>query len=109
RRLPMLKRFALGASVLALAVAAAQAAEAPLPADDSVAVTTAAGGDTLVGPDAFTSWEDSRPGVTRLIRPEDLPEPFLTKSASNAPGLAAMPADAMPEVPPGFAVEMVAS
>jgi glucose/arabinose dehydrogenase len=104
----MLKHIALGVSLLAMTATGALAVEpaADGAANDSPAATAA---DTLVGSDAFTSWKDSKPGVTRMIRPEDLPEPFVTESASNAPGLAAMPADAKPEVPAGFDVEMVAS
>lgn len=61
-------------------------------------------GDTLTGAKAFGSWEQAKPGVTRLIKPSDLPPPFNTKSASNSPGQADKPADAKPLVPQGFAV-----
>ena len=105
-----MKHFALGASHLALAATGAGAAEAPAKGQSAPAAITEASADqTLIGPAAFTDWQASKPGVTRLIRPEDLPAPFVTKSASNAPGLAAMPADARPQVPIGFDVEMVAS
>ena len=40
-------------------------------------------------------------------KPSDLPQPYATKSASNAPGLVARPADAEPKVPDGFKVELV--
>lgn len=96
----MLRQFALGASLLAIAASGALAAESA-PAKGTT--------DVLTGAAAFTDWQASKPGVTRLIRPTDLPAPFVTKSASNAPGLSAMPADAKPDVPKGFAVEMVAS
>ena len=98
----MLKQFALGASILAIAATGVLAAE-------TQPAAIAAGADTLVGPAAFTGWKDSKPGVTRLIRPQDLPAPFVTKSASNAPGPIPMPDDARPQVPAGFDVEMVAS
>jgi glucose/arabinose dehydrogenase len=65
--------------------------------------------EPLTGAKAFGSWEQSKPGVTRLIRPSDLPPPFQTKSASNAPGMANKPADAMPNVPEGFNVTQLAS
>src|SRR5262245_58557645 len=60
--------------------------------------------DTLTGAEAFGSWEQAKPGVTRLIKPSDLPPPFNTKSASNSPGQADKPADAKPLVPEGFTV-----
>ncbi len=65
--------------------------------------------DTLTGAAAFGGWEASRPGVTRLIRPSDLPAPYATRSASNAPGLDAMPTGAAPEVLDGFTVAEFAS
>ncbi len=80
------------------------------------AATLAAGGgpDTgmanmLIGQDAFGSWQDNKPGVWRKIGAGDLPQPYATKSASNAPGMAQRPADAVPQVPPGFKAELVAS
>ncbi len=80
------------------------------------ALTWGAGGgpDTgqanmLIGQDAFGSWQDNKPGVWRKIGAGDLPLPYATKSASNAPGLARLPASEVPEVPPGFKAELVAS
>ena len=63
----------------------------------------------LKGAAAFGDWRADRPGVRRLIRPEDLPKPYVTKSASNSAGLAERPAGAKPQVPPGFSAELVAS
>ncbi|TPL93993.1 sorbosone dehydrogenase family protein [Mesorhizobium sp. B2-3-12] len=63
----------------------------------------------LKGPAAFGDWRADRPGVRRLIKPEDLPKPYVTKSASNSAGLADMPADAKPQLPPGFSAELIAS
>ena len=42
----------------------------------------------LKGEAAFGDWHADKPGVRRLIKPEDLPKPFVTKSASNSAGLA---------------------
>jgi glucose/arabinose dehydrogenase len=67
----------------------------------------AAGSDAakvLTGAAAFGSWEDSKPGVERRIQLSDLPKPYATKSASNAPGSIDKPAGAVPSVLPGFAV-----
>jgi glucose/arabinose dehydrogenase len=62
----------------------------------------------LVGKDAFVSWQEAKPGVSYLIKPGDLPAPFATEAASNAPGVVPMPKDAKPVVADGFTVEMVA-
>ena len=63
----------------------------------------------LKGPAAFGDWRKDKPGVRRLLTPQDLPAPSVTPSHVNFAETAAMPAGAKPEVPPGFAVEMVAS
>ncbi|UVK39599.1 sorbosone dehydrogenase family protein [Mesorhizobium sp. AR10] len=63
----------------------------------------------LKGEAAFGDWHADRPGVRRLIRPEDLHAPFVTESASNGPGLAERPEDAKLQLPPGFSAEMIAS
>lgn len=63
----------------------------------------------LKGAAAFGDWRADRPGVRRLIKPEDLPKPYVTKSASNSAGLAERPASAKPRLPPGFSAELVAS
>ncbi len=107
----MLRQFALGGSLVALIATGALAAETTPSA--STADQTTIGNpmidtERLTGEAAFTSWKASKPGVTRLIRPEDLPKPFATNSASNAPGEVAMPAGAKPDVPVGFSVDMVA-
>jgi glucose/arabinose dehydrogenase len=58
--------------------------------------------EVLTGQAAFGSWEENEPGTSRLIRPSDMPAPYATKSASNAPAPAEMPAGAKPVVPSGF-------
>ena len=42
----------------------------------------AADARVLAGKNAFTSWERDAPGVTRLIRPADLPRPFATEAGT---------------------------
>jgi glucose/arabinose dehydrogenase len=64
---------------------------------------------TLTGAEAFGSWEQAKPGVTRLIKPEDLPAPYATESASNAPDQAARPEGGMPQVLEGFRVSEFAT
>ena len=62
------------------------------------------------GAAAFGDWHADAPGMRRLIRPEDLPAPFATRSSSNGPSVVSAPVPgAMPLVPPGFAVSLFAS
>src|SRR5690349_6713574 len=63
----------------------------------------------LKGAAAFGDWREDRPGVRRLLTPQDLPTPMLTPSAANFPKIAPMPSGAKPIVPAGFTVEMIAS
>ncbi|RRH95113.1 sorbosone dehydrogenase family protein [Mesorhizobium tamadayense] len=63
----------------------------------------------LTGEEAFGDWQADRPGVRRLIRPDDQPSPRIGRLASNAPGLADRPQGAKPTLPPGFSAELIAS
>ena len=62
----------------------------------------------LTGTAAFGDWRADRPGLVRLIRPVDLPKPGATASSANVSHVAPRPASAMPQVPPGFKVELFA-
>lgn len=64
-------------------------------------------GTLLKGKAAFGSWQQDKPGLRRLIKPQDLPP--VGKSTPNFSEVAPMPPGAKPRVPPGFVVEMVAS
>jgi glucose/arabinose dehydrogenase len=109
RRVNMFKPFLLGASLLAFGAAGALAAESTSPDKAAEMSGTGAGaGATLIGQAAFTGWEENKPGVTRLIRPEDLPEPSLGEEVDNPPEVTALPDGGEPAVPVGFDVEMVA-
>jgi len=77
----------------ALAVSAAMAEEAPV----------------LKGAEAFGGWRDDRPGVWRLIRPDDLQKPFVTESASNGADKVAAPDSAVPLLPAGFSATRIVS
>ena len=66
-------------------------------------------GAVLTGKAAFGDYRSDAPGVKRLIKAQDLDAAGATVSASNAPGGVAMPAGALPKVPEGFKVEMVAT
>lgn len=64
--------------------------------------------EVRIGPEAFGSWQDDAPGVRRLIRPEDLPEPGATRPSSNRAGPAEASGEMTPQVPEGFVAERVA-
>jgi glucose/arabinose dehydrogenase len=61
----------------------------------------------LTGTAAFGDWRADKPGVSRLIKPQDLP-PGATPSAANVSRVVPRPADAVPQVPTGFKVELFA-
>jgi glucose/arabinose dehydrogenase len=64
-------------------------------------------GPVLKGAAALGSWQQDRPGVRRLLTPQDLPP--IAASTPNFSQVVPMPAGAKPQVPEGFTVEMVAS
>jgi glucose/arabinose dehydrogenase len=70
--------------------------------------SSAVDGPLLQGKDAMTDWGKDTPGRRRLIRVEDLPQPFATVSVDNGPKLVARPPDSLPQVPEGFRVSMFA-
>ena len=62
----------------------------------------------LVGATAFGDWHSDRPGLSRIIRPEDLPKPGATSSVANVAHVVLRPPTAIPQAPPGFKVELFA-
>jgi glucose/arabinose dehydrogenase len=70
--------------------------------------------EVRTGADAFGTWEKDAPGVSRHIRPADLPPPSLMQNDREAPDFENManvvpaPQGKMPAVPQGFAVQVVA-
>ena len=54
-------------------------------------------------------WRKDAPGVVRHITIGDLQKPDATPSSNNGPQGVARPAGALPLVPPGFSVQLVAS
>jgi glucose/arabinose dehydrogenase len=60
------------------------------------------------GKDAFGSWQQDAPGTVRLIRPQDLPAPGATASAASMSRVVPRPAEAAPQVPPGFKIDLFA-
>src|SRR6201994_1153971 len=61
---------------------------------------------TREGREAYGSWQADKPGTVRLIRSQDLPPPG--PSSANVSHVVAKPAGAMPQVPPGFRIELFA-
>src|SRR5579872_5284123 len=64
-------------------------------------------GDTPKPP--FTDFRYEKPGTTRKITVKDLPPPYASESAENAPDVVARPANAWPIAPKGFKVELYAA
>jgi glucose/arabinose dehydrogenase len=62
----------------------------------------------LVGPAAFGDWRADRPGVSRLIKPDDLQRPGATPSSANVSRVVPRPPAALPQVPAGFKIELFA-
>jgi glucose/arabinose dehydrogenase len=59
-------------------------------------------------PAPFTDFRYEIPGTERKITVADLPAPFATSSASNAPSVVARPPDVWPKAPKGFKVNLYA-
>ena len=57
----------------------------------------------------FTDFRYEKPGVTRKITLADLPQPYATQSAGNSPEDMQRPANAWPQVPAGFKVDLYTS
>jgi glucose/arabinose dehydrogenase len=62
--------------------------------------------NVITGTAAFTSYKEEKPGTLRKITVADLPKP--TKGVANQPTLVPKPADAWPQAPQGFKVELYA-
>ena len=65
--------------------------------------------EVRTGAAAYGDWRTDAPGVARRITAADLPAPGASASASQSPEVIAQPAGAVPQVPPGFAVQQWAS
>jgi glucose/arabinose dehydrogenase len=64
--------------------------------------------EPLVGAAAFGDWRSDRPGLSRIIKPADLPKPGATPSVADFPHVVPRVSTAVPQVPPGFKVELFA-
>jgi glucose/arabinose dehydrogenase len=63
----------------------------------------------LTGQAAFIDGRAMKPGTFRKVTPDALPPPFATSSSANPPRLVPRPADAWPQAPAGFMVELYAT
>lgn len=63
----------------------------------------------LTGSAAFASYQSVKPGVFRKITPADLPAPLATPSSTNRAEIIPRPADAWPQAPPNFKVDLYAT
>ena len=57
----------------------------------------------------FTDYRYEKPGTFRKITVNDLPAPYVTKSAENGPEIVPRPDDAWPQAPTGFKVGLYAT
>jgi glucose/arabinose dehydrogenase len=67
------------------------------------------GAGLIEGAAAFGDWHTDRPGIRRIIRPQDLPAPNTAESARNFVRTARRTNDQKPIVPNGFEVNLFAS
>jgi glucose/arabinose dehydrogenase len=65
-------------------------------------------GAVLTGKAAFGDWRSERPGVRRLIRPEDLPPPFATEAVRNRAQVVVDSGGRQLKTLPGFEVKLFA-
>ena len=63
----------------------------------------------LTGEAAMGDWKSDAPGVSRHIRPDQLPAPYATKSASASARVVPQPPGAQLAVPPGYKIERLAA
>jgi len=63
----------------------------------------------LSGQAAFIDGRALKPGTFRKVTVDALPPPFATSSSANPPRLVPRPADAWPQAPAGFKVELYAT
>ncbi len=76
-----------------------------------ILIAAAAGneGAVLTGQAAFQDYKSIKAGQFRKITAADLPAPYASESANNNAHVVPRPADAWPQAPAGFQVELYAS
>ena len=76
----------------------------------TVAFIAAIGVDKAANPTSpFTDYRQEKPGTIHKITPSDLPAPYATQSVSNWAKVVDRPANAWPQAPAGFKVELFAT
>jgi glucose/arabinose dehydrogenase len=75
----------------------------------TIFISSAFAQEVKTGEAAFGSWRDDAPGVRRLIKAGDLPEPALDESVANFPDKVEKRPNAKPKVPEGFEVAAFAT
>jgi glucose/arabinose dehydrogenase len=91
----------IAAFVAAIALLAAAPFSMPLRAQTDTGL--------IQGSAAFSDWKADRPGIRRLIKPQDLPAPNLAESATNFVRTVHRTDAQKPIVPNGFEVNLFAS
>lgn len=106
-RIRPVRRFAIVTALLAVA-----ACSGPLPTDSAAPAPApepaAPPRQVLTGPAAFVAATAVAPGTFRKLRPEDLPDPFHTESATTRSRIVPRPDGMLPQAPPGFVVNLFA-
>ena len=64
--------------------------------------------EPITGQAAFAGYAQQKPGVRRMIKVSDLPEPKPTESVDNGPDVVKRPENAWPLAPAGFKVQLYA-
>lgn len=62
--------------------------------------------DVITGDAAFDTYQTEKPGTFRKITVADLPKPYATKGVGNPPTVVPRPANAWPQAPAGFKVQL---
>lgn len=81
---------------------------APIAAVASGAAAPSGSADMPAPRPPFIDYRFEKPGEVHKITVQDLPEPFATQSAGNAPRIVPRPANAWPQAPAGFRVGLYA-
>lgn len=70
------------------------------------AQNSSTGSQAFHGEGAFNDWGNERPGNRYLITAADLPKPYATDSSANQSKVVPRPANAWPQVPNGFKIDL---
>lgn len=80
-----------------------------LAAASTLTCGSAAAQEVLKGKAAFGDWSMDKPGVRRLLTPQDLPPPGNNAQTARYAKVVPLPSGAKPQVPAGFSAELVVS